>query len=137
MLGANSRLVHLSGDIEQSKQLLKNIPVDQGGIFGQFVNNFYVTDRANLNTLFRPPGRVFYVLGASFQRNQYPDVTRDFCRGSFILSGNVAVGVHNPNIQHTCSTEVLCTTPHKKTLPFRRYRAKLLRQDAGLPSVHG
>ena len=41
MLGKNTRLVQLSGDIEQSKQLLKNIPVEQGGMVHKGGNNFF------------------------------------------------------------------------------------------------
>jgi len=41
MLGKNTRLVNLYGDIEQSKQLLKNIPVEQGGIVHKGGNNFF------------------------------------------------------------------------------------------------
>ncbi len=41
MLAGNTRMVHLSGDIEQSKQLLKNIPVEQGGIVHLGGNNFF------------------------------------------------------------------------------------------------
>ena len=41
MLGANTRLVNLGGDIEQSKQLLKNIPIEQGGIVHKGGNNFF------------------------------------------------------------------------------------------------
>jgi len=41
MLGDNTRMVHLSGDVEQSKQLLKNIPVEQGGIVHIGGNNFF------------------------------------------------------------------------------------------------
>ena len=44
------------------------------------VNNYYVTDRASVSSLFRPRGRMFYVLAVSYQRNAYPDVTREFCR---------------------------------------------------------
>ena len=41
MLGVATRLVHLAGDIEQSKQLLKNIPIEQGGIVHKGGNNFF------------------------------------------------------------------------------------------------
>jgi mono/diheme cytochrome c family protein len=44
MLGRNSaqiNMVHLSGDIEQSRQLLKNIPISQGGILHKGGNNFF------------------------------------------------------------------------------------------------
>lgn len=41
MLGDNTRMVHLSGDVEQSKQLLKNIPIEQGGIIHLGGNNFF------------------------------------------------------------------------------------------------
>jgi len=41
MLGDASRLVHLAGDLEQSKQLLKNIPVEQGGIVHKGGNHFF------------------------------------------------------------------------------------------------
>ncbi len=41
MLGKNTRMVHLSGDVEQSKQLLKNIPIEQGGIIHLGGNNFF------------------------------------------------------------------------------------------------
>jgi len=41
MLGAKTRLVHLSGDVTQSKQLLKNMPVSQGGIVHKGGNNFF------------------------------------------------------------------------------------------------
>ena len=41
MLGEATRLVNLAGDIEQSKQLLKNIPVEQGGIVHKGGNNFF------------------------------------------------------------------------------------------------
>ncbi len=41
MLGENTRMVHLSGDVEQSKQLLKNIPIEQGGIIHLGGNNFF------------------------------------------------------------------------------------------------
>ncbi|HJO38011.1 MAG: hypothetical protein QGF21_00250 [Vicinamibacterales bacterium] len=41
MLGDVTRLVHLAGDITQSKQLLKNIPVSQGGIVHKGGNNFF------------------------------------------------------------------------------------------------
>ncbi len=41
MLGKSMRMVHLSGDVEQSKQLLKNIPVEQGGMVHLGGNNFF------------------------------------------------------------------------------------------------
>ena len=41
MLGKATRLVNLAGDIEQSKQLLKNIPLEQGGIVHKGGNNFF------------------------------------------------------------------------------------------------
>ena len=41
MLGKNTRLVNLVGDVEQSKQLLKNIPLEQGGIAHKGGNNFF------------------------------------------------------------------------------------------------
>ncbi|HJP04371.1 MAG: hypothetical protein CL799_12005 [Chromatiales bacterium] len=44
MLGrgnAQVNMVHLSGDIEQSRQLLKNIPISQGGILHKGGNNFF------------------------------------------------------------------------------------------------
>ena len=41
MLGESMRMVHLSGDVEQSKQLLKNIPIEQGGIVHLGGNNFF------------------------------------------------------------------------------------------------
>ncbi len=41
MLGKTSRLVNLVGDVEQSKQLLKNIPVEQGGILHKGGNDFF------------------------------------------------------------------------------------------------
>ena len=41
MLGAATRLVHLAGNIEQSKQLLKNIPLEQGGIAHKGGNQFF------------------------------------------------------------------------------------------------
>jgi len=45
MLGKKStRMVHLSGDVEQSKQLLKNIPVEQGGMVHLGGNNFFEKD---------------------------------------------------------------------------------------------
>lgn len=44
------------------------------------VNNYYLTDRVAVNLLFRPPGRMFFVLAAAFQRNGYPDITQEFCR---------------------------------------------------------
>ncbi len=40
MLGDVTRLVNLSGDVEQSKQLKKSIPVEQGGIVHKGGNNF-------------------------------------------------------------------------------------------------
>ncbi|MEK7468679.1 MAG: hypothetical protein AAB074_14810 [Planctomycetota bacterium] len=40
MLGEVTRLVNLSGDVEQSKQLKKSIPVEQGGIVHKGGNNF-------------------------------------------------------------------------------------------------
>jgi hypothetical protein len=44
MLGRTSgqtRMVHLAGDIEQSRQLLKNIPISQGGILHKGGNEFF------------------------------------------------------------------------------------------------
>ncbi len=41
MLGKATRLVNLVGDVEQSKQLLKNIPVEQGGIVHKGGNAFF------------------------------------------------------------------------------------------------
>ncbi len=41
MLGASTRLVHLAGDVEQSKQLLKAIPLTQGGILHKGGNHFF------------------------------------------------------------------------------------------------
>ena len=41
MLGNVTRMVHLWGDVEQSKQLLKNIPIEQGGIFHKGGNQFF------------------------------------------------------------------------------------------------
>ena len=41
MLGEATRLVNLVGDVEQSKQLLKNIPVGQGGILHKGGNHFF------------------------------------------------------------------------------------------------
>ena len=41
MLGNATRLVNLVGDLEQSKQLLKNIPLEQGGIVHKGGNNFF------------------------------------------------------------------------------------------------
>lgn len=43
MLGDVTRLVHLAGDVTQSKQLLKNIPVSQGGIVHKGGNDFFDT----------------------------------------------------------------------------------------------
>ena len=40
MLGANTRLTHLSGDVERSKQLLKNIPLVDGGVVHRGGNGF-------------------------------------------------------------------------------------------------
>ena len=40
MLGVATRLVHLAGDIDQSKQLVKNIPLEQGGIAHKGGNHF-------------------------------------------------------------------------------------------------
>ena len=40
MLGASTRLVHLGGDVEQSKQLLKTIPLAEGGILHKGGNHF-------------------------------------------------------------------------------------------------
>lgn len=40
MLGDVTRLVHLSGDVEQSRQLKKSIPIEQGGIVHKGGNNF-------------------------------------------------------------------------------------------------
>lgn len=40
MLGESVRMVNLSGDVERSKQLLKNIPIEQGGIVHLGGNNF-------------------------------------------------------------------------------------------------
>ena len=42
MLGKVTRLVHLGGDVEQSKQLLKNIAVSSGGMVHKGGNNFFV-----------------------------------------------------------------------------------------------
>jgi hypothetical protein len=51
MLGEGIRMVNLSGDVEQSKQLLKNIPVDQGGIVHLGGNNFFQKNDPDYNTL--------------------------------------------------------------------------------------
>ncbi|MGL1887806.1 MAG: hypothetical protein OCD76_14920 [Reichenbachiella sp.] len=51
MLGGNTRMVHLSGDVEQSKQLLKNIPIDQGGIVHLGGNNFFEKNDPDYKTL--------------------------------------------------------------------------------------
>lgn len=40
MLGKTTRLVNLSGDVERSRQLLKCIPIEQGGIAHKGGNNF-------------------------------------------------------------------------------------------------
>lgn len=53
MLGKDTRMVHLSGDIEQSKQLLKNIPVEQGGIVHLGGNNFFEKNDPDYKTLLR------------------------------------------------------------------------------------
>jgi hypothetical protein len=45
------------------------------------VNNYYLTDRVAAFLGFEPPGRLFYVLTVSFQRNAYPDETLQFCPG--------------------------------------------------------
>ena len=52
MLGANTRMVHLSGNVEQSKQLLKNIPIEQGGIIHLGGNNFFEKNDPDYTTLF-------------------------------------------------------------------------------------
>ncbi len=41
MLGEVTRLVSLSGDVESSRQLVKNIPLDQGGIVHKGGNRFF------------------------------------------------------------------------------------------------
>ncbi len=53
MLGKSMRMVHLSGDVEQSKQLLKNIPVEQGGIVHLGGNNFFEKNDPDYNILLR------------------------------------------------------------------------------------
>lgn len=53
MLGDNTRMVHLSGDVEQSKQLLKNIPVEQGGIVHLGGNNFFEKNDPDYKTILR------------------------------------------------------------------------------------
>lgn len=51
MLGVVTRLVHLSGDVEQSKQILKNIPIDQGGIVHKGGNHFFDKDDPDYEVL--------------------------------------------------------------------------------------
>jgi hypothetical protein len=41
MLGKATRLVNLAGNLEQSKQLLKNIPLEQGGMVHKGGNHFF------------------------------------------------------------------------------------------------
>lgn len=53
MLGKDTRMVHLSGDIEQSKQLLKNIPIEQGGIVHLGGNNFFEKNDPDYKILLR------------------------------------------------------------------------------------
>jgi|TARA_B100001964_G_C14260964_1_gene615478 hypothetical protein len=54
MIGTKStRMVHLSGDVEQSKQLLKNIPVEQGGMVHIGGNNFLEKDDPDYQILLR------------------------------------------------------------------------------------
>ncbi len=53
MLGKDTRMVHLSGDMEQSKQLLKNIPVEQGGMVHLGGNNFFEKNDPDYNILLR------------------------------------------------------------------------------------
>ena len=51
MLGVVARLVHLTGDLEQSKQLLKNIPVREGGIVHKGGNDFFRRDGPDYRVL--------------------------------------------------------------------------------------
>lgn len=51
MLGKVTRLVALDGDVEQSKQLLKNIPVEQGGIVHKGGNDFFRKDDPDYRVL--------------------------------------------------------------------------------------
>ena len=56
MLGRSSaqiNMVHLDGDIEQSRQLLKNIPISQGGILHKGGNEFFEKDDADYEILVR------------------------------------------------------------------------------------
>lgn len=53
MLGASTRLVHLSGDVEQSKQLLKTIPIAEGGILHKGGNHFFEKGDPDYRTLVR------------------------------------------------------------------------------------
>ncbi|MCP4729169.1 MAG: hypothetical protein GY872_03745 [Roseibacillus sp.] len=51
MLGTVTRMVHLSGDVRQSKQLLKNFPVEEGGIVHKGGNNFFRKDDPDYQVL--------------------------------------------------------------------------------------
>ena len=51
MLGTVTRMVHLSGDVRRSKQLLKNIPVEEGGIVHKGGNQFFKKDDPDYRVL--------------------------------------------------------------------------------------
>lgn len=51
MLGKVTRLVHLDGDVEQSRQVLKNVPVEQGGIVHKGGNQFFGKDDPDYRVL--------------------------------------------------------------------------------------
>ena len=53
MLGSVTRLAHRSGDVERSKQLLKNIPVEDGGILHKGGNHFFAKDDPDYAVLAR------------------------------------------------------------------------------------
>ena len=51
--GGQTRMVHLSGDIEQSRQLLKNIPISEGGILHKGGNAFFARNDPDYQILLR------------------------------------------------------------------------------------
>ncbi|MDP6931227.1 MAG: hypothetical protein QF412_16150, partial [Planctomycetota bacterium] len=51
MLGTVTRMVHLSGDVGRSKQLLKNFPVEEGGIVHKGGNQFFKKDDPDYGVL--------------------------------------------------------------------------------------
>lgn len=53
MLGSVTRLVNFSGDVTQSKQVVKNIPVSEGGIVHKGGNNFFATGDPDYQALLR------------------------------------------------------------------------------------